>query len=336
MSGVVRKAERTTIYDVAALAGVSIATVSHVLNRPERVSATTREKVLQAVDELDFTPKQTAVSLARKGVGRIAVVGPFSAYPSYFTRLLGILHECEADRIEVVVFDDDESDDRSPLLSSMPATGRIDGLVLMGVEPDEEVALRLTQRGIPTVLLDRASDTFTSIAMNDEMGGRLAAEHLVDTGGRRFAFVSPPKPRSAHITSGELRLRGYTEALVAAGFSEPTWVIADDSVDGGRAAAAELLALPEPPDSVLAVHDLMATGVLRGIREGGRVVPDDVRVVGYDDTPLASAVDLTTVHQPFVESGQLAARAILLRLQDPTAPVQRIVLNPELVVRGSA
>lgn len=328
-------AARVTIYEVAARAGVSIATVSHALNRPEKVSPGTRDKVLEAVDELGFLPKATAVSLARKGVGRIAVVGPFSAYPTYFERLLGVLHACEAERFEVVVFDDDDQpDDRSPLLSSMPVTGRVDGIILMGVEPSAAVASRLQKRRIPAVLLDRPSEIFPSVTVNDEMGGRLLAEHLIAQGARSLVFASPPRPDTEQVTSGEYRMRGFRDAVTAAGLSM-RWALADDSVDGGRQVAAELLAGDEPPDAVFAVHDVLAAGIVTGLRENGVRVPEDVRVVGYDDSPLAAALDITTVRQPFTESGRVAAGVLLSRLAEPDATVAQISLSPELVVRRS-
>lgn len=326
-----------TIREVAAQAGVSIATVSHTLNRPDKVSPATRARVLDVVDELGFTPKQTAVSLARRGVGRIAVVAPFTPYPSYFTRLLGVFAACRDRQIDVVVFDDlDQPTARSPLLSSLPATGRIDGLILMGVEPSAQVSARLTQRDIPTVLVDRSSDVFSSVTVNDELGGRLLADHLLAQGCSRFTFASPRPPDIERVTSGELRLRGYREAVRAAGVEAPEWFTTqDDSMAGGRAIAAQLLAAPALPDAVFAVHDVMAAGVIAGLLDAGVRVPQDVRVVGYDDIDLAEALDITTMRQPFAQSGRAAAEVLLERRDDPLAAVRQITLSPELVVRRS-
>ena len=329
---------RVTIREVAARAGVSIATVSHTLNRPEKVSEQTRARVLQVVDELKFTPKQDAVSLARKGVGRIAVVGPFTAYPSYFTRLSGVLDTCRQRQIEVIVFDDlDQPEARSPLLSSLPATGRVDGLILMGLEPSPAVEARLVERGIPTVLVDRPSTAFSSVTVNDEAGGRVVAEHLIALGCRTFAFASPIPPTSAHPTSGELRFRGFQEAAskVQSPDEMPWLKCADDSIAGGRDIARQLLELAVLPDCVFAVHDQVGTGILTGLAASGVDVPGTVRVIGYDDIDLAEAVDLTSVRQPFAESGRLAADVLLARLEDPTAPSLHVSLTPELVVRKS-
>jgi LacI family transcriptional regulator len=327
---------RVTIYEVARRAGVSIATVSHALNRPERVSSSTRERVLDAVDALGFTPKQTAVSLARSGVGRIAVVAPFGRYPSYFTRLLGVLRACESQRIEVVVFDDVSRDEPSVLLETLPTTGRVDGIIVMGIEPDPSVTKRLRRRHMPTVLLDRASSDFTHVTVDDEAGGRMLAEHMIAQGARSFAFVSPAPPDVEHVTSGELRARGFRGVVRDAGLTDVTWLIAKDSVDGGREAATDVVAMPALPDAIFAVHDRLAAGLLGGLRDVGVRVPGDVMLAGYDDTDVAAAMSVTTVRQPFEASGHAAAQALLELLAEPDAPVRQISLRPELVVRTTA
>jgi LacI family transcriptional regulator len=327
---------RVTIYEVAKRAGVSIATVSHALNRPERVSSSTRERVLDAVDALGFTPKQTAVSLARAGVGRVAVVAPFSAYPSYFTRLLGVLRVCESRRIEVVVFDDVSHDEPSVLLETLPTTGRVDGIIVMGIEPDPSVTKRLRRRHVPTVLLDRPSAEFTHVTVDDDAGGRMLAEHMIARGARSFAFVSPPPPDIDHVTSGEMRARGFQRAIRDAGLPDVTWHLAEDSVEGGRAAALDVLATPSRPDAVFAIHDRLAAGLLGGLRDAGLRIPEDILLAGYDDSDVAGAMGVTTVRQPFEPSGRAAAEALLQMLAEPDAPVRRITMRPELVVRHTA
>src|SRR6185312_8257213 len=163
---------KVTIYDVAALAGVSIATVSQALNRPERVRAETRTKVLAAVEELDFVPKASAVSHARRGVGRIGVLAPFTSYESYRRRLAGVLSECEGQAREVVVYDHESAAaTSSPLLHSLPSTGKLDGLLLMGLPLDDSLVQRLLRQEIPTVIVDSHRQEFSSVNTRDEEGG---------------------------------------------------------------------------------------------------------------------------------------------------------------------
>lgn len=326
---------RATIYDVAERAGVSIATVSHVLNRPERVAPKTRARVLSAVDDLEFVPKATAVSRARKGVGRIGVIAPFSSYPSYSTRLIGVMAGLEGSATEVVVFDHSSvSQATSPLLSALPATGRLDGLIIMGVPLDEPLAGRLASRAMPTVLVDASHPEFSSITVDDEGGGFVVGRHLVETGRRNIAFVSEGQRSSDYVSAGMLRLEGLARAFEEAGLGKPSLhlVVTDNDPAGGRQAAVSLLERGATLDAIVGHHDAIAAGVLTGLRDAGVPVPGQIAVVGYDGGPVAEALQLTTVRQPFVESGRLAASVMQGLLADPDRVVQHTVLKPELVV----
>ncbi|HEV7626424.1 MAG TPA: LacI family DNA-binding transcriptional regulator, partial [Streptomyces sp.] len=181
---------RVTIYEVAAEAGVSISTVSLALNTPARVSIRTRQRVLDAVDALGYTPKTEAVAQARKGVGRIGVLAPYTSYPSVARRLTGVLRAVGDKPVEVVVFDQESSaKSASPLLASLPLTGRLDGLIIMSIPLEESVAGRLLGLGLPAVLVDVRHPDFDSVHTDDVTGGRLVAEHLVERGHRRFGFL---------------------------------------------------------------------------------------------------------------------------------------------------
>jgi LacI family transcriptional regulator len=325
--------DRVTIYDVAKRAGVSIATVSHTLNRPHRVSASTRDRVLRIIDDLQFVPKQTAISLARKGVGRIGVLAPFTSYPSYGARLLGVLEECALDAVDIVVFDHGSvADAVSPLLSALPASGRLDGLLIMGVPLDEQIADRLAHRKLATVLVDSHHAQFSSVNVDDELGGYAVGRHLADKGHRRFAFVSEKQRSLDYISPGQRRLRGFMRALSDAGVGEEAvhWVTTTNDVRGGREAIEEILDADEPATAVFAHHDVLAAGVVTELWARGRKVPDDVAVVGYDGSDVADALDMTTVEQPLRQTGKLAAGLLRALLADRRAPVQHIMLPAEL------
>lgn len=336
--------DKVTIYDVAKRAGVSIATVSHTLNRPHKVSAATRDRVLQIIDDLQFVPKATAISLARKGVGRIGVLAPFTSYPSYGTRLLGVLEECATDAIDIVVFDHGSvADSPSPLLSALPATGRLDGLIIMGVPLDEQIAERLAHRKLATILIDSHHARFSSVNIDDGSGGYAIGRHLVDKGHRRFAFVSGPQLSTAYVSPGQLRLDGFRRALAETGLGEEAlhWVRVSSDVRGGSGgrggdAVKEILDADQPATAVFAHHDGLAAGVLAELRERGRRVPGDVAVVGYDGTDLAEALNLTTVEQPFRQTGRLGAALLRAVLADRHAPVQHIMLPAELRVGATS
>ncbi|MEY9910323.1 DNA-binding LacI/PurR family transcriptional regulator [Catenulispora sp. MAP12-49] len=327
-------AERVTIYEVAARAGVSIATVSHALNRPEKVSPATRERILAVVDELDFTPKADAVSKARKGIGRIGVLAPFTAYPSYLMRLSGVLEACRTQSIDVVVFDEDpHTESVSPWLGALPASGRLDGLLLMGVGMDEQAAARVRRRKLATVLVDAFHPEFSSVNVDDELGGYLLARHLLDRGYASFAYVSSSPPPAMRHPSGQTRFDGMMRALTDRGLSpaQSSWLITEDDLQGGLEAADDLLRLPALPRAVVAGHDAVAGGLLAGLRRAGVKVPEQVAITGYDGLDLARALGLTTMRQPFAQTGRVAARLLLEQLSGEPQPVQHVKLAPEFV-----
>ena len=330
--------DKITIYDVAERAGVSITTVSNALNRPERVGAATLQRVLDVMDQLGFTPKETAVSRARKGVGRIGALAPFSSYASYRTRLVGVLRACEGRAIEVVVFDQESAAAAvSPLLGSLPTTGRLDGLLLMGVPLQDAMARRIVQRKLATVLLDSFHRDFASVNVGDEGGGRLVGEYLASKGHRHIAYVSEEQRSMDYLSQGQLRIQGLEKALGEAGVTDAVrHVITSNDLAGGRRAAADMVAAKALPDAILAHHDDLAAGLVSGLRAAGVRVPEDVAVVGYDDGDLADALGLTTVRQPFVESGELACTLLLDRLSGPSRAVQHVNLPAELIVRSTA
>jgi DNA-binding LacI/PurR family transcriptional regulator len=340
MSAARRHAGRdVTIYDVAERAGVSISTVSNALNKPDRVGAASLQRVLAAIDELGFTPKAAAVSRARKGVGRIGTLAPFTSYSSYRTRLAGVLTACQGRAIEVVVFDQESAAEAtSPLLSSLPVTGRLDGLLLMGVPLQDEMAERLARRKLPTVLVDSFHRHLSSVNVDDELGGYLLGEYLVSRGHRRFAYVSERQISATFLSQGQKRKAGLIKALADAGLGEQALqrVITTRDVDGGRRAAAEILASAERPDAVLGHFDDIAAGLVIGFQAGGVCVPQDIAVAGYDDGELAAALGITTVRQPLAESGEIGASLLLDRLGGQARGVQHVTLPAELIVRTTA
>src|SRR4051812_17097312 len=229
---------QVTIYEVAERAQVSISTVSNVLNKPDRVSPATRERVLSVVDELGFVPKVQAVSLARQGTGRIGVMAPFTSYGSYLRRLSGLLTVATELEIDVVVFDHESAAlASSPVLASMPVHGRLDGLIVMGLRIEDAIADRLRERRLPTVAVDADSALFSRVVTDDRDGGRLAGEHLRDRGHRRVGYVLE-RQVSDYESQAIKRLAGFREVIAAAG-GEVVVTDSGNSVDAARRAAAD-------------------------------------------------------------------------------------------------
>jgi DNA-binding LacI/PurR family transcriptional regulator len=329
---------QVTIYDVAAQAGVSISTVSQVVNRPSRVNPKTRERVLKAIEELQYMPKAQAVSHARRGVGRIGVLAPFTSYDSYRRRLMGVLAESDGANRDVVVYDHESAAvSVSPLLRSLPVTGRLDGLLVMGLPLDDELAEQLIQRNLPTVLIDSSRTEFSTVNVDDDEGGAMLARHLLERAHTTFAFVQEPQSSDAFLSQGQRRNRGFVRMLTEAGIEPDAvhTVLTGNDLERSRAALHDVLALRPAPTAVFAHHDVLAAGLLVECRRLGVRVPDELAVVGFDDGAVAEAAALTTVRQPFEESGRVGARLLGDLISGAASSVQRIVLGLELVVRDS-
>ncbi|HEX5113723.1 MAG TPA: LacI family DNA-binding transcriptional regulator [Pseudonocardiaceae bacterium] len=326
-----------TIYDVAARAGVSISTVSQTLNRPERVNVATRTKVLNAIEDLDYVPKATAVSNARRGVGRIGVLAPFTSYDSYRRRLMGVLAESDGAARDIVVYDHESAASNvSPLLRTLPVSGRLDGLIIMGLPVDDELAENQLGRGLPTVLVDSIRPEFSTVNVDDEEGGAIAGRHLVARGHTSFAFLQEPQQSFTFVSQGQRRNTGFRRALADAGLADGVRIVlTSNDIAGGRRSLEQILALTPRPTAVFAHHDVLAAGLLLECRRRGISVPADLAIVGFDDDSIAEAAGLTTIRQPFEESGRIGARLLSELIGGGSGPVQRIVLGLELVRRDT-
>lgn len=325
---------RATIYDVAARVGVSIATVSRVLNTPKQVNTQTRRRVLAAIDELCFVPRADATARARKGTGRIGVLAPFITYPSFVQRLHGVATALDNSAYELVVYNVDSVARRDALLASIAVTRRLDGIIVMALPVDEAAAVRLQTSEIRTVLLETNSAGISSIGIDDRAGGRLAAEHLVQCGHRRCGFIGDADTPSYAIRH-DSRFAGFRQGLNDAGLDLPDALVtlAPHGREQARRQAHELLDLPEPPSAIFTPSDTQAIGVLKAARERGISVPHELAVVGFDDIDVADLVGLTTIRQPLEESGRLAVEVLLNHFADPQRSIQQIELPVTLIQR---
>jgi DNA-binding LacI/PurR family transcriptional regulator len=328
--------EHPTIDDVTPRAGVSISTVSHTLNRPQRVHSATRQRVLEAIDDLGYVPKASAMAHARKAVGRVGVIAPFSSYESYTRRLKGILREAHGDATEIVVYDQESAASAtSPLLSTLPVTHRIDGLVIMGLPLDTRLVDRLFSQGLPTVLVDSNHPDFDSIVVDDHAAGYLVGRHLADRGRRSLAYLSEAQRSDAYLSQGQLRRNGFRRAAADAGLDadQVRHVHTSNDIAGGYAGVQAMIDEGTMPDAIFAHQDALAAGVLLACRKHGLRVPEDVAVVGFDDGELAEALELTTVRQPLEESGQLGYRHLRDALTGQRGPARHVTIGVELMVR---
>jgi LacI family transcriptional regulator len=330
--------------DVARHAGVSVATVSYVLNAgPKPVSADKRRRVLEAVAQLGYRPNAIARSLRARRTNILGLVVPDSANP-YFARLARAVEDAASERgYQVVVCN--AAEDRTREGDQIEALLRlqVDGLVWVPADVGDAASGTHEQPslpGVPTVQLDRAlprTDVMTDVIESDNtLGGKLAAEHLVQLGHRRVAFLSGPAEHRHTID----RLKGARDALAAVGV-EPLVAHGDFGYESGYDAARTWCALPkrERPTAIMCANDAMAVGALCAAAELGVRVPEQLSVTGYDDIVQArfTVPPLTTVSQPLDVMAHEAIDRLLLRVADrgaPPAPVTR--LHPvRLIVRGS-
>ena len=329
-------ASRATIYDVATKAGVSISTVSLALNAPTRVKPQTLERVLAAADELSFVPKTEAVSRARRGVGRIGVIAPFTSYSSFGRRLNGVLRAVHGQSSEIVVYDEQSA--AAAVLASLPLMQRLDGLIVMSLPFSDDVAQRLIDQQVTTVLVEVERPGFSSVTIDDAAGGRMVADLLVGLGHERFGFVGEARQQShRYVLQSEARLAGFRDGLARHDrqLSEANIRHVGHSFHAGASAADELLDLPLRPTAIFAHDDVIASGVLKKARARGLHVPNDLAVVGFDDSDVAEHLGLTSVRQPLEESGELATETLLAQLANPRRSLQHTTLKLSLVERDT-
>lgn len=336
------RAVDTTIHAVAERVGVSISTVSLAFNHPQRVNEATRQRILDAAGELGYQPARTPSARAKKGASRIAVFAPFSSYESYRRRLMGVLEACSSQGIEVSIFDHEAVvSSASPLLDSLPLRGDIDGIIVMGLPFSPSGAERILKWGAPVVTVDLLQEFFSQVLVDDEHGGYLAGKHLISKGHQRIGFLHERQHSSRYISAGMLRRDGLARAIDEAGGKDAGFAlidceVLDGSIEAAQREVVDFLKSHQPPTAFFGNHDDLAAGALTALRGAADGIGEQIAVIGYDDGPLAAALGLSTVRQPFEESGRVAAKLLFDSIENPGSTRQSVSLSPELVLRASS
>jgi LacI family transcriptional regulator len=331
-----------SVKDVAQQAGVSVGTVSNVLNNPDKVSQRTIERVRAAMDQLGFVRNDAARQL-RAGRSRSIGLVVLDVGNPFFTDIArGAEGRALEEDLVVLLGASDDDASREASYLRLFEEQRVAGILISPHGDGLDHLLALQSRGVPVVLVDGPdTDALSSVSVDDVAGGRLAVEHLLAQGRRRIAVVGGPD--SLHQVSD--RIRGAREAL--AGHPDATLEVVPTSaptVLEGRAVGEALAGRPasERPDGVFAVNDLLAVGLLQGLVMLDEVrVPDDVALIGYDDIEFASStvVPLSSIRQPSQVMGSTAVELLLEQLgaeqRDVPRPPRTVSFPPELVVRAS-
>ena len=325
------------IADVAAQAGVGIATVSRVLNGRANVADATRERVLEAIRALDYRPSSVARNLSLKRTLVIGVVMPFLTEASPIERVRGIVTALASSPYDLALFDVESADRQRRAFRLLADAHRTDGLLVLSLIPPDEEVRRLRLEGIPCILVDARHHDLPSVVIDDVAGGRLATQYLIELGHRRIAFVGDKPPDPFRFLSSRDRTEGYERALADAAIPlRPEYVReGTQSRHVARSVAEELLRLPDRPTAIFAASDVQALGVLEAARGMSIDVPGELSVIGFDDIEIASYVGLTTVRQPLFESGRRGAELLLQALAGEPPAVRVETMSLDLVVRGT-
>jgi len=324
--------------DVAREAGVSLMTVSRVINNKGDVSPTTRQRVQAVIERLGYRPSNIARGLVTKHTGSLGLVVPDVANPFFSEVARGAEHVAYAEGYNVFLCNTEEDTQRELAVLQSLEEKRVDGVVLCSSRLEESELEEAVARHPAVVLINRRpeGDGVGAVLVDDEVGGQMATQHLLQAGHRAVGFLAgPPASRS-----GRERAKGYRAALTAAGLQyNPDWTRrCSPTVEGGQEAVRELLAAHLELTALFCYNDLVAVGALQACADLGRVIPDDLAIVGFDDIPLAALVtpSLTTCHVPRYQLGGQAMRLLLDQIGGCPEGCQEIVLQPELVVRSSA
>jgi alanine racemase len=330
---------RITIADVATAAGVSKTAVSFAFNNPDKLGSTTLERVLRVAQDLGYAPHPAARALSMRRSGTIGLLIPQRLSTVFANPFLGELMQglgelCEEHDLTVLLV--------PPLDGSLEGAIRqasVDGFISLGLNPDDREMETLDRIGIPIVLVDSdASASHPTVNVDDTAGARAAAEHLLELGHRDIAVIVLPPARAhvQHTPSAARRMAGYLAAIGLAGAPAPFQVTAGISVAAGVGAFDSLPKGKRRPTAVLAMSDMVAIGVMSGAQAAGLSVPGDISVVGFDDLPMSAWTHpaLTTVHQPIIEKGRIAARLLIQRMEG-RAVESPAPLVTSLVIRDS-
>lgn len=310
----------STMRDVATLARVSISTVSHVINGTRNVSPGTRQRVINAMQQVNYRHNALASSLRSNQTRVLGVLVPNSANPFFAEVISGIEAACFDEGYNILMGNANDDPERELAYLEVLISRQVDGILLVSAGAHRTSLELINGYQKPVVMVDRTSsmDHVDEIYTDNYNGGLLATQYLLDLGHQRVACISGP----SFLTPSADRVRGYKTALEQADIAVDESLILSGNFqhDSGYTACQALLEQPHRPTAIFACNDLMAVGALCAIQEVGLRVPEDISVIGYDDIPLAAYTSprLTTIAQPAQELGKLAAKKLLHRLENRT------------------
>jgi LacI family transcriptional regulator len=326
-----------TMRDVAERAGVSRTTVSHVINETRFVEEATRQRVLQAIEELDYYPNAAARSLTTKRTGTIGVVISDAANLFFSELLLGVEDILRPESYALIVCNTDEILEREARYLDLLLSQRVEGLIAAATSQRWTALAEADIRHTPIVSVDRTFEgsDVPFVGVNNQHGAYLGAQHLIERGHRQLGILAG-FPR---LSTMRERLAGFRQALAEHEIPLPEdWILTSPlSIEAGREATRQILSSPKRPTALFMNNNLLSLGALLAIKDLGLHCPEDIALAGFDDHPWASVSDppLTVVRQPTRELGQIAARMLLDLIKGQPLAESRVILECELIVRQS-
>jgi LacI family transcriptional regulator len=325
------------ICDVAKRAGVSTATVSHVLNGTRPTAEVTRTRVLEIVRELGYHPSAVARGLRTKSTGTLGVVLSDIRNPFFTALVRGIEDVAQANGLNLIVCNSDEDEAKAETYLRLLLAKRVEGLVFTPTGRANVLLEPFLAMGIPVILIDRVAPDLTLpfVGVDNVQGAREAVAHLLEDGHRRIGVVAglPTVSTSTH------RLEGYKLALADYGLAADSALIREghSSVQGGEEATGDLLALAQRPTALFTTNNLMTLGALKACAQLRLRCPDDVALCGFDDHEWAEIFSppLTVVRQPTYEIGTTAAQLLARAIRGEALPAETILLKTRLIIRAS-
>lgn len=328
---------KTTIYDVAEKAGVSISTVSRVINNKGRISKKTKQKVMDVIASLGYQPSVLASALTGKRTRTIGLIIPDVANPFFAEVARRVEDRGRELGFNLLMCNTDNNPETEEMYLSLLKQKSVDGIIIGTTTRNHSVLKELLQEQMPVALIaqDIPELMIDVVSVDDYLGGYQAASHLVELGHRHIAVMMGNLNR----TSDRYRFQAFRQVLEDNGIAlDERFVLQTDySLEGGKRAALELLASAHKPTAIFACFDFLAIGIYQAAKELGLRIPEDLSVVGFDNTILASITDppLTTVAQPIDEMGRQVMDLLLREIEGEKKTKQRVILPPELIIRQS-
>lgn len=326
---------KVTIYDVAEKAGVSIATVSKVINNTGKMRDTTRQKVLDVMQQLNYHPSVMASALTGKRTETLGLLVPDISNPFFSEIARTIEDRAHEQGMSVIMCSTDDNEVKERKYLELLQRKQVDGIIIASSFNDRNILKQLLKNNLPIVMLTQHDALLgvTSVSVDDFTGGFEATSHLLFLGHENITIIAENTP------SSKMRIYGCHEAHEAFGlkFNENNIIRTTASVTNGKKCFDEILAKKQPPTAVFACNDLLAIGVLQGAKEKGILIPEKMSLVGFDNTILAetSVPGLTTVAQPIEAMGKKVVDVIIETIKGQVDSKERILFKPQLIVRDT-